>query len=70
MSEINKTEQWKLDGKCSLCRRKNYCSKPCKKANQAKQAFIKSAIRDIMDDATDGNYSRIMNMSEFGKTYL
>lgn len=26
----DKSEQWLLDGKCSMCRRKEYCSKPCK----------------------------------------
>lgn len=24
------SEQWKLDGDCSICRRRDYCSKPCK----------------------------------------
>lgn len=70
MSEINQTEQWELNGDCSLCRRKNYCSKPCKKAKQANEAFIRGAVRDIMDEATNGNYSRIKNMSEYGRTYL
>ena len=26
---MNKSEQWKLDGNCNICRRNNYCSKPC-----------------------------------------
>lgn len=25
----NTNEQWKSDGKCSICRRKSYCRKPC-----------------------------------------
>ena len=24
--KIGKTDQWQLDGDCSQCRRKNYCS--------------------------------------------
>ena len=27
---INKSEQWKLKGQCSICRRKSYCKKQCK----------------------------------------
>ncbi len=26
----DKSEQWLSDGKCHICRRKEYCSKPCK----------------------------------------
>lgn len=29
----NNADRWLSDGNCELCRRKNYCSKPCK-ANQ------------------------------------
>lgn len=39
--KYNINEQWLLDGDCSICRRKNYCNKPCKRAN------IKSN-RDLM----------------------
>ncbi len=27
----NRNEQWLLDGICQECRRKEYCSKPCKR---------------------------------------
>lgn len=27
---VDLTEQWLLDGICSKCRKKDYCSKPCK----------------------------------------
>ena len=26
---MNNSEQWKLEGNCDICRRNNYCSKPC-----------------------------------------
>lgn len=32
-----RTEQWLLDGKCSICRRKEYCSKPCKKCKSRRE---------------------------------
>lgn len=28
------TEQWKIDGDCTKCRRQRYCSKPCKKQRE------------------------------------
>lgn len=67
---MSNSEQWKLDGKCSLCRRKTYCSKPCKAYKNSTKRFIKRAITEAMDEATDGNYSKILNMSEYGEQYL
>ena len=47
---VKKNEQWKLDGKCSICRRKDYCSKPCTRAKRAEESFIHSAVRNAMLD--------------------
>lgn len=33
-------EQWKLNGDCSKCRRRDYCSKPCTKHNQRATQMI------------------------------
>ena len=44
----NNSEQWKLDGNCDICRRNNYCSKPCtiakKKSNKELYNFVASAM--------------------------
>lgn len=42
--EINKTEQWLLNGKCHICRRKEYCSKPCKACKNRREYEMKCAI--------------------------
>lgn len=47
---VDKSEQWNLDGKCSICRRKNYCSKPCTRAKRARESFIRGAFGKAMLD--------------------
>lgn len=48
------SEQWLLDGKCSMCRRKEYCAKLCKACKDrreyemrcaASRAVVKSMMR-------------------------
>lgn len=43
MSDSN--EQWLLDGICQECRRKDYCSKPCKRNKVRTESEIISYIR-------------------------
>ena len=43
MNEDN--ERWLSDGNCSLCRRKTYCSKPCKAQRKRKEAIIRQLIQ-------------------------
>ena len=38
------TEQWKEDGICSDCRRKNYCSNPCKANKRRKENIIRNGV--------------------------
>jgi len=40
----NENEQWKLAGMCSICRRKNYCSKPCKANKISTERRIKEGV--------------------------
>lgn len=44
MKEPENNEQWLLDGDCSQCRRKSYCSKPCKIAERETDISIRNAI--------------------------
>lgn len=64
MEKIEQNEQWKLNGDCNLCRRKNYCKKPCTKYTRATNRMIYSMVHQIMDKATYGAYSEIINRAE------
>ena len=41
---INKSEQWKLKGQCSICRRKSYCKKQCKANKENFKTEVKTAF--------------------------
>ena len=44
----DKSEQWLLDGKCTMCRKKEYCSKPCKACKNRKEYEKRCAIGRAM----------------------
>ena len=67
MEKIPENEQWKLEGKCSICRRNNYCSKPCSKNKRRTHAIIRNSVETAIDDITGGAYSRIMENSFYKK---
>lgn len=52
---INENEQWQLEGKCDLCRRKNYCKKDCTK----KKKRIEKEINSIIMDKLFAKYRRL-----------
>lgn len=41
-------EQWTADGKCNVCRRKNYCNNPCKAAKERQQYELRCAVSRAM----------------------
>ena len=43
----DKSEQWKLKGQCSICRRKSYCKNICK-AN--KENFKQEVFDSVIDN--------------------
>lgn len=57
---MDNNEQWKLNGDCRLCRRKNYCNKPCTACKRDLQASVQAAVVNAMDKMTGGAYSEIM----------
>lgn len=66
MKEINKSEQWLLNGDCSICRRNKYCSTTCTKAKRKAQAQMKRLVESSIDNATGGAYKQIINkLSDF-----
>lgn len=42
--EIDISEQWKLYGDCSQCRRRSYCSKPCTRCKRYNDFEIRRVI--------------------------
>lgn len=65
MEKINETEQWLLNGDCSKCRRKNYCSKGCTKYNRRTKAELYSLVANKMNEMTGGAYGEIMSHSKY-----
>lgn len=53
---ISKTEQWKLSGDCSKCRRKSYCNKRC----TAHIRYEKSILRNAVSNYVDTHYSETL----------
>lgn len=53
MSKINESEQWLLDGKCHLCRKRDYCGKPCSKCKSRRtyemRSVMAAALAKILD---------------------
>lgn len=60
MALYEESEQWNLEGDCRKCRRKKYCKKPC---SASKHAFNRDMAR-IVDQATGGMYSYVMNRAK------
>ena len=44
MNYRNNNEQWKEQGKCNVCRREKYCSKPCKAYKERAEYELKCLI--------------------------
>jgi radical SAM protein with 4Fe4S-binding SPASM domain len=47
---MDKSEQWKLEGDCKECRRKNYCGKDCKAHREATYSMIYGMVAKAMLD--------------------
>ena len=45
---MDKSEQWKLDGNCDICRRNKYCSKPCTLAKRKSNIELKKSVATAM----------------------
>ena len=44
----DKSEQWLSDGKCHICRRREYCSKPCKACKDRREYEMKCYVSQAM----------------------
>lgn len=50
MENIPASDQWKLEGECSKCRRANYCSKDCSAIKKRKSQIAQQAYFDFMEE--------------------
>lgn len=48
MSEIPETDQWLLSGNCEVCRRRNYCNKPCTKGKRRRKIEVRMMVAEVM----------------------
>jgi hypothetical protein len=57
---IPETDQWKLDGRCSVCRRVKYCHKECsalkRGIEQIVSGFVRDSIRGLFPDIPNSRY--------------
>lgn len=42
--KTDNSEQWKLKGQCSICRRKNYCKQQCRANKENFTAELKAEV--------------------------
>lgn len=47
--QIPENNQWKLNGDCKKCRRKEYCSKPCGAKKKRDKRIMRSIAFSIID---------------------
>lgn len=45
---MEQNEQWLSDGDCKICRKRNYCTKPCKRNQWKWQRDLNSAFAEAM----------------------
>ena len=45
---VDESEQWKLSGMCSKCRRQRYCGSVCKAARTSNRSEIQQLVADHM----------------------
>ena len=63
--QVEKTDQWLLNGDCSLCRRNNYCSKSCTVHRRNIHKCVYHAVESSIDRATGGALSCLKQYCDF-----
>lgn len=54
---VDKSEQWLLNGKCTECRRKKYCSKPCRACKDRREYYMRNMVGAAIIKAMTGGYN-------------
>ena len=60
---MDKAEQWLSYGKCTICRRKEYCSKPCKVCRNRQEYELKCHVAQAMFRTMNNSQNRYLNDS-------
>ncbi len=60
-------EQWLSDGICSMCRRQDYCRKPCKKAVLRRDRIIKE---EILNKTGLGDVFKLLQVNPYKYLYI
>lgn len=55
MENFDQADQWKLNGECAKCRRRNYCHRDCTAKRKRDQALIQQAA----NNAFTGKFSSL-----------
>lgn len=50
---MEQNEQWLSDGNCKICRKRNYCTKPCKRNQWKRQQDFYSAFLEEWQASRD-----------------
>ena len=64
---MDKSNQWELNGDCTLCRRKKYCSNPCTMNKRYNKYLLNRAVAGVMmgrDDALKEYVDKTLDMME------
>lgn len=56
------SDQWKLNGDCSKCRRANYCNKNCSARNKRINGIIQQALDEVVSQEYPGLKQVIENL--------
>lgn len=64
---VDRSEQWNLDGDCSLCRRKDYCSNRCTRNKRNFEISMRSMVSSKLDEMTGGAYSQVFSKCQMGE---
>lgn len=57
--EIKECDQWKLDGYCDKCRRREYCSKECTVRRKRMDKEMYEFVHNKLDEKTGGVVSML-----------
>jgi hypothetical protein len=53
---IPESDQWKLDGRCSLCRKAKYCKKACSARKRGIERIVDGLVCDLFPKILNSRY--------------
>ena len=65
MKNINQVNQWELNGDCTNCRRRHYCSRDCTAKRKKDQEILTRIVGNTITSTQMNNYFNMLG----GKYY-